>query len=270
MTIEFDAWPADEPAPAARLYHENAKLNASNVGYLSDRIGAFAGDREGVLHSVAAEKTYPSLHRIPFPERRRLPRPRMPLDRILARRRSVRAYSDAPVPFGTIAALLDYAAGETGRLQHPDDPAISQRVRANPSGGGLYPIEMYLVANRVDGLEAGVYHVHALDRCLEPAGDGAAAQKASEHVLAMDSERTAPAVVVLAARWRTVLEKYGERGYRVFLLDAGHLMQNLLLVATALDLGACPVAGFLDDALARALGLDPREEPPVYAMTLGG
>ena len=65
------------------------------------------------------------------------------------------------------------------------------------------------------------------------------------------------------------MRKYGERGYRVLLLDAGHVAQNILLVATALGIGACTVAGFHDDALAHELGVDAQEEPVLYTLTLG-
>ena len=79
----------------------------------------------------------------------------------------------------------------------------------------------------------------------------------------------APAVVVLTGRWATPLRKYGERGYRVLLLDAGHLMENLLLTATALRLGTCPIAGFRDDRIAEILAVTQAEEPVLYSLLLG-
>jgi SagB-type dehydrogenase family enzyme len=75
--------------------------------------------------------------------------------------------------------------------------------------------------------------------------------------------------IVLSARWDRPIAKYGERSYRIVALDAGHLAQNILLVATALGVAGCPIAGFHDDALAAELGLDPREESPLYVITLG-
>ena len=66
-----------------------------------------------------------------------------------------------------------------------------------------------------------------------------------------------------------MLAKYGERGYRILLLDAGHLAENVLLTAAALNLSACPLAGFFDDRLARTLELNPTEEPVLYAITIG-
>ena len=64
-------------------------------------------------------------------------------------------------------------------------------------------------------------------------------------------------------------EKYGERGYRFMLLEAGHVGQNILLAAEMARLGAVPLGGFCEDPLARFLGLDPRRESPLYVIMLG-
>ena len=122
-------------------------------------------------------------------------------------------------------------------MRHPDHAEIRQRLRAHPSGGALYPIETYLVALAVEGLAAGVYHYHAPDNCLEPVSLGARPDQFGPLVLTATARLDAAALVVLSARWEQPIAKYGERSYRVMLLDAGHVAQNLLLVATALGLG---------------------------------
>ena len=69
--------------------------------------------------------------------------------------------------------------------------------------------------------------------------------------------------------WRTRF-KYGQRGYRFALLEAGHLVQNVLLAATALDIAAVPVGGFYDRRLADVLMVDGINEAPLYVVPLGG
>jgi SagB-type dehydrogenase family enzyme len=63
--------------------------------------------------------------------------------------------------------------------------------------------------------------------------------------------------------------KYGERGYRFMLLKAGHIAQNLLLTAAALELGALPVGGFIDDEMDRLLGIDGLNEVSLYLVAIG-
>jgi SagB-type dehydrogenase family enzyme len=68
--------------------------------------------------------------------------------------------------------------------------------------------------------------------------------------------------------WRTRF-KYGLRGYRFALLEAGHVVQNVLLACTALGLAAVPVGGFYDRPVDALLGADGVNESVVYAVSLG-
>lgn len=75
--------------------------------------------------------------------------------------------------------------------------------------------------------------------------------------------------VVLAACFPRATWKYGERSYRNVLLEAGHIGQNLCLLATALRLGARHITGFVDDALNAMLKLDGVNEASVYMVVVG-
>lgn len=69
--------------------------------------------------------------------------------------------------------------------------------------------------------------------------------------------------------WRTRF-KYGVRGYRFVLLEAGHAMQNLCLAAAALDCPALPLGGFFDSEIDQVLGIDGLNEASLYLCGLGG
>ncbi|HEX7582631.1 MAG TPA: nitroreductase family protein, partial [Gaiellaceae bacterium] len=82
--------------------------------------------------------------------------------------------------------------------------------------------------------------------------------------------RDATAVVfVTSVFWRTRF-KYGLRGYRFALLEAGHVVQNVLLAAAALRVAALPLGGFYDARAEKLLGVDGVDESVVYAVVLGG
>jgi len=49
--------------------------------------------------------------------------------------------------------------------------------------------------------------------------------------------------------------------------EVGHAVQNVLLQATALDLGAVPVGAFNDAEVERILNLS--EEDPLYIIAIG-
>ena len=204
-------------------------------------------------------KTYPNAARVKLPDRTRGD---SGVFDALARRRSLRAYSPEPLALGELSALLWAAAGVTAC---EDGFAL----RTAPSAGGLYPIEHYVIANDVEGLEQGLYHYDVLGRALERlhAGDLrlAIARGALDQRIAADAQ----AVFVWTAALERSRWKYGERFLRYVLLDAGHIAQNVALAATALGLGTCQIAAFFDEEVAAILSVDPDAEPVVYMSTAG-
>jgi SagB-type dehydrogenase family enzyme len=204
-------------------------------------------------------KTYPDAPRVDLPDPARC---ETALFEALARRRSVRAYAPEPLSPSELAALLWAAAGVTAREG-------GFAFRTAPSAGGLYPIEHYVVVNRVEGLAQGLYHYDVLGRALERLHAGDLRLPVARAALDQQIAALAPVVFV----WTAVLErsrwKYGERFLRYVLLDAGHIAQNVALAATALGLGTCQIAAIFDEEAATLLGVDPDEEPVVYMSTAG-
>jgi SagB-type dehydrogenase family enzyme len=209
-------------------------------------------------------KTYPDVPRVALPPLApsREPAAGTDLFDVLSRRRSVREYEAPPLDLEELGGLLWAAAGVTARQN-------GFAFRTAPSAGGLFPIEHYVVANAVTGLEPGVYHYVVLDEALElvRAGD----HRLSVARAALDQAIAAEADAVFV--WTAVLErsrwKYGQRFGRYVFLDAGHIAQNVALAAVALGLGSCQIAAFFDDEAAALLGVDEDEEPVVYMTTVG-
>jgi SagB-type dehydrogenase family enzyme len=240
----------------AELYHEASKLYPA----LAER------QTEGIVRLLRSDSLQQAAAR-PVKRNPQLPvtalpppaPPEMSLWSALKTRRSSRDFPALPLRLATLATLLHagYGATAPGR-------------RAVPSGGALYPLELYVAASRVDGLAPSLLHfdpeAHALETLRE--GDVTAelgAASAAPGVL----DGSAAAVLVSAVFWRSRF-KYGLRGYRFALLEAGHLVQNIALAATALDVAALPLGGFYDDRLDELLGLDGVDESVVYAVVLGG
>ncbi|MEM8960175.1 MAG: SagB/ThcOx family dehydrogenase [Acidobacteriota bacterium] len=188
------------------------------------------------------------------------------LDEVLARRFSCRHFGGDPVSLATLATWLLHSYGwhglfTLGELPIPDRPV--------PSGGGAFPLEVYLFVRRADGLERGLYHVDAEQRVLARLRGPLPWAKVTEMFLGQTSVAECDVVAVITAVVHRTLARYGERGYRFLWMEAGHLAQNLLLTATACDLGGLPIAGFYDQQLAASLDVDPTREVPLYAVALG-
>lgn len=190
------------------------------------------------------------------------------LREVLQRRRSSRELSEE-LAFGELSALLRQALGVTALVEN-ETFGVSQGLRAWPSAGGLYPLDAYLVAGQVEGLTGGVYHFNVAREQLERLSTRGPRDVLAEGFLWQDFVTSAACVVLLVGVFERTVVKYGERGYRLVLLDAGHAAQNLLLSCEQLGLPAIALGGFADEALARDLGIDGVSRAVVHAIAIGG
>jgi len=180
----------------------------------------------------------------------------------VAERRSQRDYRDRPLTREELAALLWATQGITGATG-------GYHFRASPSAGALYPVETYLAVHRVQGVTSGIWHFQVLDFALELVAPGDFRQPLVAAGLSQSFLGDAGAVfiwtgVLNRARW-----KYRERAVRYLFLDAGHICGNLMLAATALGLGVCPVGAFFDEEVERIIGVEEQEEVALYLASVG-
>ena len=189
----------------------------------------------------------------------------MPLGVALARRRSVRTYVRRPLPLEALGRLLHTSYGVRGPRREGGEDTYD---RPAPSAGGRYPLELYVATQSVEGLRDGIYHYDARAHELELVRAGLAQPALVDLIMGQEVARDANVVVVITAVRERTMWKYGQRGYRHLFLDAGHVGQNLYLVATALGLGATAIGGFLDEDLGALLRL-PGDEEPFYVLCVG-
>lgn len=205
-------------------------------------------------------KSYPTAPRYPLPDPGEL---KVPLGEVLRRRRSFRSFSpQSRLPLEALSTLLGHALGITG--QRWGIP-----LRAYPSAGALYPLEVYVFASRVDRLPPGVFHHEVRSHALEHLVEGEFQVPLYRAALEQEAVLYAPATILVTAVYDRTRAKYGYRAYRYVHMDAGAACQNLYLVAEALGLGTVLIGAFEDDALAALVGLDPDQEFPLALMPIG-
>lgn len=181
------------------------------------------------------------------------------LERTLADRRSVRRYAAGALPLEQVGQLLWAAQGET-------QPRTGYRTA--PSAGATYPLEVYLVAGRVDGLSAGVYRYLPRRHEVERVGNEDLRQPLYDAALRQPMVREAPVVLVITGVTERTADRYGTRAGRYVAMEAGHASQNVYLQATAIGLGTVAVGAFDDGQVSSVLGLDSGEQP-LYLMPVG-
>ena len=185
-----------------------------------------------------------------------------PIWETIAARRSHREFSPQPITFRELSQLIWTTQGITARAWGYD-------FRAAPSAGALYPIETYIVVNRVNQLTPGIYHFNIKENQLVLLKEGNFGRDLSHAGLGQEMLEEASCVFV----WTAIVErskwKYRERAYRYIYMDVGHIGQNLYLAATAMDLGCCTVGAFFDEEIDRLIGVDGKEEISLYLGAVG-
>lgn len=222
-------------------------------------------DRQGSLNDqvpvrpAAPYKKYPEAVSIPLPQPQDGP---MPLDETLHLRRSVREFSPRPIDMNDLAYLLWASTG----IQRTE---TGMDFRTAPSAGALYPIETYIAVNRVQDIQAGIYHYDIRGHALEHVRAGGFGRDVSRAALGQTMCAQAAAVFIWTAVFDRSRWKYRERAYRYIYMEAGHIAENLALAGFSRGIGSCHIAAFFDGEVEALVGVDGVQEGVLYLTALG-
>lgn len=183
-------------------------------------------------------------------------------------RRTHREFSDAPVPLGSVSRLLHTTWGVQAYLESKTFGPLP--LKTSPSAGARNPIEVYLMALRVEGLDCGLYHYDARGHALEAIRSEATPSLARAYCADQPYAAHAAALFIMTAVFARTMWKYPHpRAYRVVLLDAGHLAQTFCLTATRMGLAPFSTAALKDSLIEQDLGIDGISESVIYVTGLG-
>ncbi|WP_437792762.1 SagB/ThcOx family dehydrogenase [Sorangium sp. So ce693] len=188
-----------------------------------------------------------------------------PLGAVLEQRRSQREFALRPMSIEALGRLLHASYGVRGTRNVEGAWTCD---RPAPSAGGRYPLEIYVATQAVEGVPDGLHHYDPRAHELELRREGLAHPTLVDLTAGQDMILNTNVVVIITAVPFRTMWKYGQRGYRFLWLDAGHLGQNLYLVATAMGLGPVAIGGFYDEELKAFLAL-PAEEDTMYVICIG-
>lgn len=178
----------------------------------------------------------------------------------IASRRSKRDFSGHSMSLAELSDLLYYSDGITDKRHG---------LRAAPSAGGTYPIEIYTLVNNITGIPKGIYHYLVSTHELELIKEGNFSHDISSTALREKMIILANVVIILTAVFQRIQRRYGDRAKRYIYMEAGHIAQNACLMATSMDLGACAIGAFYDQDLNRILEIDGIKESALYIIAVG-
>lgn len=179
-------------------------------------------------------------------------------------RRSSRQFSGLPISKKVLCHLLLSSCGliKLGR-------SFEDSRRPYPSAGARYPLEIYTIILNCERMEKGLYHYNVKENCLELLLE----KDLSNWLIKVTGgakwiEDVAVVFIITGVLDRTSI-KYGDRGYRYILLEAGHLGQNMCLLATEMGLGSCPIGGYIDNEVNKLLDINLQKEFALYLIAIG-
>lgn len=179
------------------------------------------------------------------------------VEEAISRRRSVREFGDAAVLLSEVSQLLWAAQGITGE---------DGFKRAAPSAGAKYPMEIFVVAGRVDDLAPGVYRYIPKTHSLEVIRRGDLRSELCDEALSQEWVEEAALDIVIVGVYSRTMEKYGERGIRYVHMEVGAVAENIYLQAETLGLGTTFVGAFSDEGVKKVLRID---AAPLGIMPVG-
>jgi len=195
----------------------------------------------------------------------RLPAPHLDgdvsLEKAIRARRTIRSFDSKALSLNQLSQLLWSAQGIT-------EPGGFKR--AAPSAGALYPMDIYAVVGSgcVEDLDPGVYHYEPDGHSISLGREEDARGDVANASLRQTWMAGAPLNLVITAEYARITGKYGQRGIRYAMIEAGHIGQNIFLQAQAMGLAVGIVGAFEDDTLIRVLGIKETHEP-LLVMPVG-
>jgi SagB-type dehydrogenase family enzyme len=185
----------------------------------------------------------------------------------MARRRTNRVLLDQAITLQQLADCLLFSMAITGIIAEPE--VVDLPVKMTPSGGGRNPYEAYVCVRNVEGVPPGVYHFSAMQRTLGIV-DAEPPPPFPDMLAGQPWTANAAAVIFLVANFDRAMWKYHNAGaYRVVMLEAGHIAQNISLAATAHGLAANPTGAMSHDLVERTLHVGGITQSVVYALVMG-
>jgi SagB-type dehydrogenase family enzyme len=195
----------------------------------------------------------------------RLPNPasdgKVSVEEAIKERRTIRDFGPKPLTVVQLSQLFWSAQGITDERSG---------LRAAPSGGALYPLDVYAVVGEggVEGLQPGVYHYHPASHSVQLVRKGDRRKEVASASLWQMWMARAPVIFIITSEYERITRKYGKRGIRYAQIEVGHVGQNIFLQSGALGLGAGIAGAFHDDSVAKAIGA-PTAHKPLLIMPVG-
>lgn len=249
--------PKDDENFVWEVFHENSKLSKYQPGPSEEAIVKSMTE----LHECLPFVGYPLIE---------LPHPLKNLSRNLSEtltsRRSSRQFIPGTIDLQQLSTILYFGYGVS---REKDKAKTFRSLRFVPSGGSLYPLEIFFYAGGISNLKPGLYHYNPIGHHLRLIKEGDATTEISSAMVQEAIIENANFILFISAVFERSIFKYGNRGYRFIFLEAGHFAQNINLISQEFGLGCLNIGGYFDRQIDDLLDLDGLTQSTIYMCAIG-
>jgi SagB-type dehydrogenase family enzyme len=251
-------------------YLLNFRRNQADLGVVIGTHNYSLPAAAGAAANRDLEESEDDLLPLPAPKNERAP-----IGAVIRSRRSIRHYSGKSISLQDLSTLLYHSAGITGRLEAEnaphtavfgDQPHID--LRAAVSGGGLYPVDLFVVALNVEKLPAGTYQYKPKFHALKPVAGTLPEIARLAQFLEIEAQK-AGFLLGYVYNFFENSRKYGEQGLGFAFIEAGAIAAHVHLLSTALGLGSCDVGGFSKRGFERLFHADGVTRHMIHLTVVG-
>lgn len=191
---------------------------------------------------------------------------KMPLIDVIKKRRSRRKFTEEQLTLKELSYLL-WATQGVQKLIHNGLATI----RTVPSGGAMHPFETYLLINRTEGLNPGLYRYLAVEHklCELSCDSTDLPVRISEACNSQSFIGNGAIVFIWSVRPYRTEYRYGEDSLKDILISVGHICQNLYLACESIGAGTCAIVAYNQKMLEDIIGIDGNDEIALYLAPVG-
>jgi SagB-type dehydrogenase family enzyme len=248
--------PVTRDDSAWEMFHENSKATPYEP-FLAEAVAAAYAQQ--IPESLAFE----GYSEVSLPEV--MTKSSLSIDEAMDRRSICDSLEPCSVTLETAAKLLRFGYGVAGDTRTEG----ARQPRTVYSAGSLFPLEIFLYSARVAGLSSGFYHYNPIRNNLRLLRGGDQSQRLAPTLMDGRIAQTAALMIFIAAMPERSVLRYGDRGYRFTLLEAGAAVQNINLIAGSLGLGCVNVGEYFDRQIDDLLNLDGLTISTLFLIGIG-
>ncbi|MFA6007516.1 MAG: SagB/ThcOx family dehydrogenase [Candidatus Shapirobacteria bacterium] len=209
------------------------------------------------------DKQYTRLKKIKLPD---IKTPEGELQNTILKRKSYRDFSSKSISKQALTKILYYSSG----VVRPNLFESNNPFRVYPSAGAKYPLEIYVLVMTVRGVDRGLYHYNPLMNYLDILSLNVTKKELDP--IWMEKQKwfeNASVIIFITSIFDRTTDKYGARGVMFPYIEAGHIAQNIYLLATSLNIGCCAIGMLNEKFVIKLLDINPRKEYPIYYLAVG-